>query len=130
MTRTITYSPKITGAKTQYREISPEDHNWLIQYLLQGLVSMSTLSNTTNEDHRMVRDQYWRRRRSSLPRGRTGYNSPESLVAGVLENMLYSDPPQRDFSDRQMDAIEDISRWWNTIYPDQMPKIVFQIGVL
>ena len=130
MTKIITYSPKITGAKTQYREISPADHDWLIQYLLQGLVTMSTLSNTLDEDQRIFREQYWRRRRDNLPRGRNGKNSPESMVAGLLHNMLYSTPAQRDFTDHQMDAIEDISRWWAAVDPNNLPDIRFQIGVI
>ena len=129
MTKIITYSPKITEAKTQYRELSDADHAWLIQYLLQGLVTMSTLSNTLDEDRRIFREQYWRRRRSNLPRGRNGQNTPESMVAGILHNMLYLEPVQRDFSDQQMDAIEDISRWWSAV-DDNITEIVFQIGVI
>jgi hypothetical protein len=130
MARTIPYVPKITGAKTNYREISPEDHAWLIQALLKAMVKMATLSNTINEDQKQVRDQWYRKRRSSLPRGRDGQNTPESMIAGILDNMLYGETPQRDFSDKQMDAIEDMFKWLDAIFPSEFEEPVFRIGVV
>lgn len=127
MAHVIRYIPKFTAARTQYREISPEDHAWLINYLIRCLVTMGNLSNAKEEDLKTVRDLYWRKRRASLPRGRNGQNTPESLVAGVLDNMLYSEAPQRDFSDKQMEAIEDISRWMSAVNSD-LPEISFLIG--
>lgn len=91
---------------------------------------MATLSNTTNEDHKTLRDQWWRKRRSTLPRGRDGQNSPESMVAGILDNMLYSATLQRDFTQKQCDAIEDISNWMNAIDADNFENIRFQIRVV
>lgn len=129
-TKAIPYVPKVTGARTNYREISQEDHDWLIQSLLKAMVKMGTLSNTTIEDQKAVRDQWYRRRRSSLPRGRDGQNTPESMIAGILDNMLYGDTPQRDFSDKQMDSIEDIFKWLEAIFPDQFDLPVFRIGVI
>lgn len=128
MTRAIHYLPKITQARTEYRELRPEDRDWLLLELSRWLVKMGTLSNTNDSDLKTVRDQYWRRRRAGLPRGRDGQNSPESLVAGMLENMLYTDQPQRDFSDRQCTAIEDISRWMGAI-DDTFTEITFMIGL-
>ena len=128
MAKTIPYVPKITGAKTQYREISDESRSYVLNTLMRGLVLMSTLSNTTNEDLKSVRNDYWRKRRSTLPRGRDGMNSPESMVAGILQNMLYAEQPQHDFSDKQMDAIEDISNWFAAM-DDSFEPIRFQIGL-
>lgn len=128
--RIVPYVPKVTGAKTNYREISQDDHNWLIQHMLKALVKMGTLSNTTNEDHKAVRDQWYRKRRSNLPRGRDGQNSPESMIAGILDNMLYDEVPQRDFSDKQMDAIEDIFKWLEAIFPGEFDVPVFRIGMV
>jgi hypothetical protein len=89
---------------------------------------MGTISNAHDEDLKTLRDQWWRRRRSTLPRGRHGENTPESMVAGILENMLYCEMPQRDFSDRQMDAIEEISNWMNAI-DNSFENIRFAIKV-
>ena len=97
-TRNIRYLPKITSARTEYREITEEDHQWLLSELNTWLVKMAMLSNTTDEDLRELRDSYWRKRRANLPRGRDGNNSPESMVAGILDNMLYAENPQRDLS--------------------------------
>jgi hypothetical protein len=128
MTKVINYVPKQTTAKTIYRELREEDHTWLLSQLSTWLVKMATLSNTTNEDLRALRDQYWRKRRTNLPKGKDGTNSPESMVAGILDNMLYSTNLQRDFSEKQCDAIEDISRWMNAFDP-ALEDITFQIGL-
>ena len=88
---------------------------------------MGTLSNSNNEDLRLLRDQWWRRRRSTLPRGRDGQNTPESMVAGILENMLYLDTPQRNFTAKQSDAIEEISNWTNALDNAKFENIRFQI---
>jgi CRISPR/Cas system CSM-associated protein Csm2 small subunit len=129
MARTIPYVPKITGAKTNYREISQEDHDWLINQMIKATIKMATLSNTINEDQKQVRDQWYRKRRSSLPRGRDGQNTPESMIAGILDNMLYGETPQRDFSDKQMDAIEDLFKWLDAIFPNEFEEPVFRIGM-
>lgn len=128
-TRNIRYLPKITSARTEYREITEEDHQWLLSELNTWLVKMAMLSNTTDEDLRELRDSYWRKRRANLPRGRDGNNSPESMVAGILDNMLYAENPQRDFTDRQCQAIEDISRWMSAV-DDSLSEVTFQIGVM
>lgn len=128
MTRSIKYVPKLTGAKTEYRELTGEDHSWLLNQMMQWLVRMGTLSNTTNEDLKELRDIYWRKRRGSLPRGRDGMNTPESMIAGILENMLYKANPQRDFTQHQCEALEDISKWMAAV-DSEFSQIVFQIGV-
>jgi len=115
MAKTIYYVPKITSAKTEYREISEDDHNWLIQQMLCGLVKMGAIGNSHNEDFKLVRTQYWHRRRAALPKGRDGQNTPESFIAGILDNMLYSDNPQRDFTAKQMEGIEDIFNWLSAV---------------
>lgn len=128
MARSINYVPKNTTAKTEYREFRPEDHAWLISQMMEWMVKLGCLSNTTNEDLKALRDQYWRKRRSNLPRGRDGLNSPESMIAGILENILYAENPQRDFTQKQCDALEDISRWMNAMDP-KFDQIVFRIGL-
>lgn len=88
---------------------------------------MGTLSNSNSEDLKQLRDQWWRKRRSTLPRGRDGQNSPESMVAGILENMLYLETPQRDFTAKQCEAVEEISNWINAVDSNQFETVRFQI---
>lgn len=129
MARTIHYLPKITSAQTEYREMDTTDHSWLISQMMQWMVHMGTLSNTANSDFKLVRNEYWRKRRSTLPRGRDGQNTPESMIAGILQNMLYDENPQRDFTQKQCDAIEDISRWMNALDSTRFEEITFLIKV-
>lgn len=128
--RVVHYMPKITAARTEYREINTDDHDWLISQMLEWTVKMASLSNTTNPDLKSVRNDYWRKRRASLPRGREGQNSPESMVAGILENMLYDANPQRDFTQRQCDAIEDISNWMTALDSTRFQEVRFLIRVI
>jgi hypothetical protein len=130
MARTVYFIPKLTSAKTQYREIDPVDHTWLIGQMLEWTVKMATLSNTTHPDLRAVRNDYWRKRRATLPRGREGQNSPESMIAGILENMLYDPNPQRDFTQPQCDAIEDISNWMAALDSTRFEEVRFFIKVI
>ena len=130
MARTLHYIPKITSARTEYRELDPTDHAWLISQMLEWIVKMGTLSNTANSDYKLVRNEYWRKRRATLPRGRDGQNTPESMVAGILENMLYDPNPQRDITQRQCDAIEDISRWMAALDDTRFTEISFFMRVI
>lgn len=128
--KSIYYLPKDTSANTEYRQIRSEDHDWLITYLFKTLVAMALTSNTANEDHKIMRDQWWRRRRSSLPRGKTGQNTPESMIAGILHNMLYAQEAQRDFTQKQCDAIEDISKWMSAMDEQQFEQVQFAIKIV
>lgn len=128
MTKVIPFIPKLTSAKTTYRELSESDRAWLLNEMLQWVVRMSTFSNTTNEDFKTFRNEYWRKRRSTLPKGRDGQNSPESMIAGILDNMLYSDNPQRDFTEKQCTAIEDVSKWMVAV-DSKFSEVIFQIGL-
>ena len=130
MTKTIYYTPKITEARTQYRNILEPDRDYVLQYLIRTLTTMATLGNCVDEDLRMLRDQWWRRRRNTLPRGRTGQNTPESMVGGIVHNLLYAEPRQNDLTDRQCDAIEEISNWMNAIDTNNFENIRFQIRVV
>ena len=121
--------PITAAARTEYRNINPEEHAWLISYLFKVLCRMATLSNTTVEDLKQLRDTWWRKRRSTLPRGRSGQNTPESMVAGILENMLYSDAPQRDFTAKQCEAIEEISNWMSALDDREFDTIRFAIKI-
>lgn len=130
MTRMVSYLPKNTAANTEYRDVCEGDHSWLLNQLMQYLVMMATLTTSKSEDNKIVIAEYWRKKRSNLPKGREGQNSPESMVAGIIENMLYATVPQKDFTAKQCTAIEDISHWMHAIDSVRFEKIMFQIKVL
>lgn len=124
--RTIKYVPKITSAKTEYREIDAKDLADIHQQLIRWLAVIGELDMTHDEDLRAVREQWAHRRSKSLPRGREGENTPASFVAGIINNMIFGD--QRDLSDRQMEGIEYISKWMAEIDPDHSVSYRFQLG--
>lgn len=123
--RIIKYVPKITAAKTHYREIDPEDAVWLQSQLILWLALCSELQQRRDTDSEEFIRHWWTKRNSTMPKGQHGPNSPQSFVGGMVNNLVYGS--QRDLSDRQMDAIQHcaavISQW----FPD-VDHIRFQLG--
>jgi hypothetical protein len=125
MARIIKYTPKITSARTEYREIDPEDLTWLKSELIQWLSIMGELDMSRDEDSRWVRDQWWHKRTSTLPKGKEGQNTPCSFISGLINNLVFGS--QRDITDKQMDAIQNISSVMGGAY-STCTQIRFQIG--
>jgi len=124
----IKYLPKHTGAKTNYREISEEDQQWLNLQMIRWLSAMAELDQQRDEDSRWVRDQWWHKRTDKLHRGQNGQNTPCSVVGGILNNMMFKDTLQRDFSDKQMADIEYISAILAQVIED-CEAVRFQVGL-
>ncbi len=124
--RTIKYVPKITSARTEYCEIDPEDQAWLIDQLIHWLALMGEMDQATDADSEWVRTQWWHRKTNKLNSGKQGRNTPCSFVSGVILNMLYKQPAQRDLTRKQMDDFETISAILAQVYP--VEAIRFQIG--
>lgn len=124
----IKYMPKITSARTEYREISDLDHQWLIESQSRWMVRMGQLDQAASEDQRIVREHWWHRRTKTLPRGRQGLNTPCSFVSGCLWNMLWSQTLQRDFTQHQMEGLEIISQVMAEIFEEEQP-LRFQISI-
>lgn len=125
MKRLIKYVPKVTSARTEYREVSIEDMAFIQQELIRWLAVMSEIDMNRDEDSKWVRDQWWHKRTDTLPRGREGQNTPASFVGGLVNNILFGD--QRDLTDKQMDAIQNISHVLGQAL-EGCSTIVFQIG--
>jgi len=125
MKRNIRYIPKVTQARTEYREISIEDMAFVQQELIRWLAAMSELDMSRDEDSKWVRDQWWHKRTETLPKGREGQNTPASFVGGLVNNLVFGD--QRDLTDKQMDAIMNISHVLGHAIPE-CTVITFQIG--
>ena len=124
--KTIKYTPKITSARTEYRELDPEDLTWLKSELIQWLAIMGELDMSRDEDSRWVRDQWWHKRSGNLPKGKEGQNTPCSLVSGLVNNLVFG--TQRDITDKQMDAIQNISSMMGGAY-ESCTQVRFQIGL-
>jgi len=124
--KTIKYVPKVTSARTEYREIDASDLAEIQQQLIRWMAFMCEMDMSHNEDLRAVREQWWHRRTKSLPSGREGMNTPASFIGGLINNMLFGQ--QRDLSDRQMDGIEYVSKWLVELDPDKSFSYRFQLG--
>lgn len=125
-TKTIKYIPKVTSAKTEYRELDSADMAQIQEQLIRWLAVMSEMDMTHDEDLRAVREQWWHRRTRSLPMGREGQNTPSSFVGGLLNNLMFGQ--QRDLTDRQMEGIEYVSKWMAEIDPERSLSYRFQLG--
>ena len=126
--KTIKYIPKVTSARTEYREIDPEDQQWLQVELVRWLAMIGELDQTHDEDIRLFRDSWWHRKSKDLSKGHLGPNSPCSIVAGIVNNMMFKAAPQRDFTEKQMRDIEYISMTLSGIFPTTATGVRFQIG--
>jgi hypothetical protein len=125
MKRVIKFVPKSTGARTEYREISVDDMAFVQSEMIRWLALMSELDMARDEDSKWVNNQWWHKRTDTLPRGRAGQNTPASFVGGMINNLVFGE--QRDLSDKQMDAIQNISHIMAN-FNDECSILTFQIG--
>ena len=104
---TITYTPKITSATTEYRTLDKEDLIFVQSELVRWSSIMNELDVTKDEDYAWARDHWWHKKTKDLPRSKEGLNTPASFIGGVLNNTVFG--TQRDLTAKQMDAIQSIS---------------------
>jgi hypothetical protein len=126
MIKIIRYIPKITTARTQYREIDPDDMTWLKTEMFRWMAIMNELDQARDEDSRWVLEQWWHKRTKNLPSGKLGQNTPASFVGGLANNLVFGD--QRDLSDKQMDALQNISHVLSGAFSQSCQSMRFQIG--
>lgn len=127
--RIIKYIPKNTAAGTEYREIDEDDKEFILQQCIRALTVMAEYDkcSSSNTDDVWIRDQWWHKKSSGLHKGRDGMNSPCSVLGGVVNNMMFKTPQQRDFSDKQMRDIENIFNGM-AHFRDDIQAVRFQIG--
>jgi hypothetical protein len=125
--KTINYLPKSTAARTTYVEIPDEELAWLKTELIRWLARMAETQNDPDELWRVIHSQYWSRRTKSLPKHRNGLNSPSSYVAGLINNLVFGD--QRDFTERQLEGIRDVSAQLGQLFEDIEP-LQFRIKLI
>lgn len=127
MAQVIKYIPKNTAAGTEYREIHEDDKADILNTLIKVLAQMTELDTQNTEDSTWIRDQWWHKRNKKLHKGQNGLNSPASVIGGIVHNMMYKTPPQRDFSSKQMEDLEMIMNGLHAVFPD-IPAYRFQIS--
>jgi hypothetical protein len=122
----IKYIPKTTSARTEYREVQEDDLKWVQEQLIRYLTRMGEMDQQHDEDSKWVLNQWWHKRTDKLHRGAQGQNTPCSMVAGMINNMMFKDQPQRDLTDKQMADLEYISAVISQL--SGCEAIRFQIG--
>lgn len=125
MKRIIKFIPKITHARTEYREIAEEDMSFLQSEMIRWLSRMAELGVERSEDSKWVNNQWWHKRTDTLPKGANGQNTPASFTGGMINNIVFG--TQRDLTDKQMDAIMNISHVLGSAL-EGCTSITFQIG--
>lgn len=128
-TRLIKYLPKQTAAGTEYREIADDDKQWILVTCIEVLTMMAEYDKTASQDQDRVwvRDQWWHKKDKRLAKGRDGLNTPCSTLGGVVNNLMFKVPLQRDLSDKQMQDIEFILQCCSS-FRDEITPVRFQIG--
>lgn len=114
MAITIEYDPKITNARTQYHRIDKKDMDLIQVELMRYLALMGELTKNRNREIQIIINQWYRKKTQTLPKSRDGWNTPETFIAGLLNNIMFGN--QNDFSQIQLDALENISANMEIIY--------------
>lgn len=127
-TRIVKYLPKHTSAGTEYRECDPDDVLWIQMQLIRYVTIMGELDQNRDDDSKWVRDHWWHKRSDKVHKGKLGQNTPCSIISGIINNMMFKEPQQRDFTNKQMDDIEYVSAVMGTVYEGCLP-IRFQISI-
>ena len=124
--RVIKYVPCVTSANTEYRDISEEDMSWVREQMIRYLARMGEVDAQHEGDLYDINKEYWHRRRKTLPRGRFGPNTPCSFISGLVNNLIFG--TQRNFTDKQMAGLEDVSHVMSICFPEEFQGIRFKIG--
>lgn len=114
MAKQINYDPKTTSARTQYNEISQQDMLFVQMELVRYMSLMGELKKNRDREVQNIINQWYCKRTQTLPKGKDGWNTPESFIAGLLNNLMFGN--QNDLSQIQMDALENISANMELIY--------------
>jgi hypothetical protein len=129
MIKTIFYSPKVTGARTEYREIDEDDMAWLQKEFVRWLALMAERDLNPSADNVWILDQFWHKRTDKLHKGKVNnqyrQNTPCSIIGGLVNNLVFG--AQRDLTDKQMEDVEFISMALATFL--EIAPIRFQIKV-
>jgi hypothetical protein len=128
-TRIIKYIPKNTAAGTEYRDIDEDDKQFILTSCIQALTVMAEYDTISSDDvdRKWVRDQWWHKKDKRLHKSQNGLNTPCSVLGGIVHNMMFKTPLQRDLSDKQMKDLEMVFLLLNSVKED-ITAMRFQIG--
>ena len=107
MTIKIPYKNKITGANTQYRELSPLDRNLVLDKAQEVINLDNELKKYNSPDSVTLNAPNPNMPKMTPPYGR-GRNSARSICEGTLDNI--KNGTQRDLSDRTMGGLSEAFR--------------------
>lgn len=110
----IPYTLKSTSARTQYYQLERKDKEYILVDLLRYQAFMGELSKLKDPTIKQIVDTYWYNNNECLPKGKSGYNSNQSFISGLINNMLFGN--QYDLSDIQIEALTLISHDISQIY--------------
>ena len=103
----IQYETKVTNSSNTYYQIEKQDTDWLISKLIQVQSYMNELSITKDSD---LKDfvKWYTSPNKKLPISTVfkRHNSPNSFVAGTINNMLYGN--QNNITDTQSEHLQFI----------------------
>lgn len=114
MAKTIYYDPKSTSARTQYNKLEPNDMAYIQTELIRYMALLGELKKNRNRDIQNIISQWYSKKTETLPKGKQGWNTPETFISGLLNNLMFGN--QNDLSQIQMDALENISANMALIY--------------
>lgn len=104
----ISYDTKTTSATTQYVTLTEKDQQVLIDSIMSLNNFIQEVSIAGDQDIRGFTKWYVTSNRKYPYNTRLSkYNSPQSIIAGILNNLLWG--TQRDFSLLQLELIQDIN---------------------
>lgn len=87
--RQVEYSLKDTMASTQYVLINHDDTNFLQNTFIKYIAGFGELSNIKEPNCKLIVKDYWNRIHKKLPKSKHGYNTPNSFISGILNNLLF-----------------------------------------
>lgn len=114
MAKQINYDPKITNANTQYNKIDNNDMAYVQLQLVRYMALLGELTKHRDREVQNIINQWYRKKTQTLPKSNNGWNTPETFISGLLNNLMFGN--QNDLSQTQMDALENISANMELIY--------------
>jgi len=123
---TIPYIIRNTVATTEYTEMSREDMQTIQSVLIKAAAVICESSATKSEEAHEAFKEFIKKTQQ-LPRGRANMNSISSFTGGLINNLVFGE--QRDFTTRQLIAIEYITKTMNS-FTDEIPVVRFRLGLI
>jgi len=111
--KNIYYDLKVTNANTQYISMEKDDLYYIQDFCIKVLCYMNELHTYPHPDIKTFLKTYFTKRNKFLPKCRYGQNSPQTFLAGIVNNTLYG--TQRNLTVHVLPGIEIISKDLNII---------------